>query len=80
MFRNPDGTTNIVFRINGTVSNGLMQGNYASNFESGNFAMCDSTTYEQTAACKPPQATAGDLLKALGGLAGALKGLSNSTR
>lgn len=80
MFRNPDGTTNIVFRINGAISNGVMQGNYASNFESGNFAMCDAAAYEQTAACRPPQATAGDLLKALGGLAGALKGLSNSTR
>lgn len=80
MFKNPDGTTNIIFRINGTISNGVMQGNYASNFESGNFAMCDSATYEQTPACKPAQTTASDLLKTLGGLADALKGLSNSTR
>ena len=56
------------------------RGNYASNFEPGNYIMCDSVAYEETAACKPAQASAGDLLKALGGLAGALKGLSNSTR
>ncbi len=80
MFRNPDGSTDIVFKINGSLSNGIMRGSYASNFESGNYVMCDSVAYEQTAACKPAQASAADLLKALGGLAGALKGLSNPNR
>lgn len=80
LFTNPDGSSNIVFRINGTLNNGVMQGNYASAFESGNFAMCESAAYQQTPACKPAQASAGDLIKAVGGLLGSLKGLSNSTR
>lgn len=80
MFTNPDGSSDIVFRLNGLISNGVMRGNYASAFESGNFAMCSTATYEQTAACKAGQATAGDLIKAVGGLLGALKGLSNSNR
>lgn len=80
MFTNPDGSSNIVFRINGTLSNGVMQGNYASAFESGNFAMCDPAAYERTVSCKPAQASAGDLIKAVGGLLGSLKGLSNATR
>lgn len=80
MFTNPDGSSDIVFRLAGTVTNGVMRGTYVSSIESGTFAMCDSAAYEQTAACKPTQASAGDLLKVLGGLAGVLKGLSNSTR
>lgn len=79
-FVNPDGSTDVVFRLNGSISNGVIRGSYASAFESGTYVMCDSAAYDQTAACKPAQVSAGDLLKAVGGLIGSLKGLSNSTR
>lgn len=77
---NPDGSSDIVFRLNGTLSNGIIRGNYSSTIESGTFVMCDPSTYQQTPACKVTQASAGDLIQAVGGLIGAFKGLTNATR
>ena len=75
----PDGTE-VMFTLTGTIGSGIIRGQYTSSIERGHYAMCDSTVYQQTDACKAPQASAGDLLKAVGGLLGSLKGLSNSTR
>ncbi|MDP2065815.1 MAG: hypothetical protein Q8K38_07585 [Burkholderiaceae bacterium] len=77
---NPDGSTDIIFRLNGTLADGVMQGSYASSVESGNFAMCAARVYDQTTVCKPVQPSLGDLMKAVGGLLGSLKGLSEPSR
>lgn len=77
---NPDGSSDIIFRLNGTLTDGVMQGSYASSIESGKFAMCASRVYDQTTVCKPVQPSLGDLVKAVGGLLGSLKGLSEPSR
>ncbi len=79
VFRNPDGSTDILFTLKGSHANGVMRGKYTSAIESGNFVMCDDANYKQTSECRvAPQASAnaGDLLQAVGGLLGALKGLT----
>lgn len=80
MFRNPDGSTDILFTLKGSHANGVMRGKYASAIESGNFVMCDDANYKQSSECRAAPAraadSAGNLLEAVGGLLGALKGLS----
>lgn len=80
VFRNPDGSTDILFTLNGSHANGVMRGKYASAIESGNFVMCDDANYKQASECRAVPAQAKDdsasLLQAVGGLLGALKGLS----
>ncbi|MBU0713815.1 MAG: ankyrin repeat domain-containing protein [Verrucomicrobia bacterium] len=87
VFRNPDGSTDILFTLKGSHANGVMRGKYTSAIESGNFVMCDDANYKQTSECRaaPAQAlestgslldSTGGLLEAVGGLLGALKGLS----
>ncbi len=80
VFRNPDGSTDILFTLKGSHANGVMRGQYASAIESGNFVMCDDANYKQATECRPVQMSAegstGALLQAVGGLLGTLKGLS----
>lgn len=82
MFRNPDGSTDILFTLKGSHANGVMRGKYTSTIESGNFVMCDDANYKQTSECRAAQVqvqaedSTSALLQAVGGLLGALKGLS----
>lgn len=80
VFRNPDGSTDILFTLNGSHANGVMRGKYTSAIESGNFVMCDDANYQQNSECRAVQVQSrdepADLLQAVGGLLGTLKGLS----
>lgn len=73
VYRNTNGSSDIVFKIRGVLSNGVIRGSYTSDIESGSFAMCNDTAFHTTNECKPPQTSASDLLKVFGGLLGVLK-------
>lgn len=78
VFTNPDGSTDILFTLNGSLTNGIMRGKYTSAIESGNFVMCDDANYKQNPECRTAQGQGNPagLFQAVGGLLGVLKGLS----
>ncbi len=78
VFTNPDGSTDILFTLNGSLANGIMRGKYTSAIESGNFVMCDDANYKQNPECRTAQGqgSPAGLFQAVGGLLGVLKGLS----
>jgi len=78
VFTNTDGSTDILFTLNGSLANGIMRGKYTSAIESGSFVMCDDANYKQNPECRVAQAQGSPtaLFQAVGGLLGALKGLS----
>lgn len=80
VFTNPDGSTDILFTLTGSLANGMIRGKYASAIEQGIFAMCDGKAYQQTPECRTAQVNPADLLKAVGGLLGTLRGLSGTGR